>query len=78
MFFVLGCINLFLFVLIARGRLSLFLSVSGCPVDFSLFQVDSVVVGGCSLQKSLFVLGLFLLLKVDAGCSGCIVVFKLH
>ena len=33
----------------ARGSLRLFLLVRGCPVGFSLFQVDSIVVGGCKV-----------------------------
>ena len=49
-------------MLSVRGRLSLFLFVLDCPVDFSLFLVDSVVVGGYSFQKSCFVEGLCLLL----------------
>ena len=36
----------------ARGCLKLFLVVLGCPIGFSLFQVDSVVVGGCRLRMS--------------------------
>ena len=44
-------------------------------MDFSLFQVYSVVVGGCSLQKLLFVEGPCLLLYVVVRCFGCIVVF---
>ena len=49
-------------VLRARGCLRSFFSVIGCPIGFSLFQVDSGVVCGCRLQKSCFVSGLFLLL----------------
>ena len=42
---VLGRTNLLSVMSKARGGLRLFLLVLACPVGFSLFQVDSVVVG---------------------------------
>ena len=45
-------------MLSARGCLRLFLLVLGCPICLNVFQVDSIVVGGCRLQQSCFVFGL--------------------
>ena len=54
----------------------MFLFVSGCPIDICSCLVASVVVGGCRLQKSSFVSGLFLLVQVVVRCFGCFVLFK--
>ena len=45
--------------------LELVLVLVSCRVDFSLFQVGSIVVGGCGLPKSCFV---FVLFSFVVGC----------